>query len=77
VSTAIGAEGLPMVSGTHFMQADDPDAFAGAVVSLLRDPHRRQALGGDGRRLVEERYSWPQVAREFTATCEEVVAHAR
>lgn len=74
VSTTVGAEGLPLVDGTHLLRADDPAAFARGVVSLLRDPARRRALGGAGRRLVEERYSWPQVAREFEAGCREAVS---
>lgn len=77
VSTTIGAEGLPLVPGEHFLSADDPAEFARAVVSLLQDPMRRSALGAAGRRLVEERYSWAQVAREFEARCQEVVANAR
>jgi glycosyltransferase involved in cell wall biosynthesis len=78
VATRVGAEGLPIVSGQHFLQADSPVDFARAVVTLLRDPGRRQALGIAGRRLVEERYSWTQVAREFEAHCEELVTrHAR
>lgn len=76
VSTSVGAEGLPVTSGVHFLQADDPDEFADAVVSLIRDPGRRRTLGGAGRRLVEQRYSWTQVAREFETACEEVAAHA-
>ncbi len=78
VSTKIGAEGLPLTAGRHFVAADDPAAFASATVSLLRDPGRRKALGDAGRRLVTERYSWSQVAREFEARCEELVTrHAR
>lgn len=78
VATSVGAEGLPIVSGQHFLQADGPAAFARAVLSLLRDPARRHALGTAGRRLVEERYSWSQVTRQFESHCEEVVArHAR
>jgi glycosyltransferase involved in cell wall biosynthesis len=77
VSTAIGAEGLPLVDGEHFLQADEPAAFARSVVALLKDAARRRVLGAGGRRLVEERYSWPQVARAFSSTCEEVFAHAR
>jgi glycosyltransferase involved in cell wall biosynthesis len=78
VSTAIGAEGLPLADGEHYLRADDPARFAGAVVSLLRDPGRRRALAGAGRRLVETRYSWAQVAREFEARCKEAVtSHAR
>src|SRR5207247_2851983 len=38
VSTTVGAEGLPLVPGTHFLQADDPAEFAAAVVAALRDP---------------------------------------
>jgi glycosyltransferase involved in cell wall biosynthesis len=78
VATRVGAEGLPIVSGEHFLQADSPADFAQAVVTLLTDPGRRHALGMAGRRLVEERYSWTQVTRQFEAHCEEVVArHAR
>jgi glycosyltransferase involved in cell wall biosynthesis len=78
VATRVGAEGLPIVSGQHFLQADSPADFAQAVVTLLKDAGRRHALGMAGRRLVEERYSWTQVTRQFEAHCEEVVArHAR
>jgi polysaccharide biosynthesis protein PslH len=69
VSTTVGAEGLPLVAGEHFVRADGPAEFAAAVVSLLGDPARRQALGTAGRRLVEQRYSWAQVARVFEHLC--------
>lgn len=73
VSTTVGAEGLALEPGRHFVPADDPSAFAGAVVGLLRDEERRQALGRAGRSLVEAYYSWATVAREFERRCEEVV----
>jgi polysaccharide biosynthesis protein PslH len=73
VSTRIGAEGLPLVPGRHFLQADDPEDFAQAVVALLRDPARRAELGAAGRRLVAERYSWGQVAREFEERLQGVI----
>jgi glycosyltransferase involved in cell wall biosynthesis len=71
VSTTVGAEGLPLIAGEHFLQADHPSDFADQVIGLLRDPERRRALGSAGRRLVEERFSWAQVAREFETNCEE------
>jgi sugar transferase (PEP-CTERM/EpsH1 system associated) len=77
VSTQVGAEGLPLESGRHFMQADDPADFATAVVTLLRDPRRRRELGVAGRQLVETRYSWRQVAREFEERCAQVLTLAR
>ncbi|MGA7964892.1 MAG: glycosyltransferase family 4 protein [Gammaproteobacteria bacterium] len=70
VSTSVGAEGLPLRSGEHYLQADGADAFASAVVALAGNAERRQALGDAGRKLVRERYAWPQVAREFGKLCE-------
>ncbi len=74
VSTTVGAEGLALESGRHFLAADTPHDFAHAVIRLLRDPARRQALGEAGRTLVQENYSWATIARQFEARCEEVVA---
>jgi polysaccharide biosynthesis protein PslH len=74
VSTRIGAEGLPVVPGTHFIQADSPADFAQAVVSLLEDAPRRRTLGDAGRRLVEASYSWDQIGREFESLCERLVS---
>ena len=76
VSTSIGAEGLPLESGRHLMVADEPAAFARAVVSLLRDPGKRRALGEAGRRLVEKKYSWAQVASRFESLLEEAAGQA-
>ena len=76
VSTSTGVEGLPLTPGEHFVEADAPAAFAAAVVDLLRAPARRRELGGAGRRLVEARYSWTQVAGEFE-TCIGELACAR
>jgi glycosyltransferase involved in cell wall biosynthesis len=56
--------------------ADEPAAFAGAVLSLLRHPEERRALGEAGRRLVVENYSWAQVARSFEAQLAKAVGHA-
>jgi polysaccharide biosynthesis protein PslH len=74
VSTTVGAEGLALDSGRHFLAADTPHDFATAVIRLLRDPARRQALGDEGRALVEANYSWAMVARQFEEHCEKVIA---
>ncbi|MGE3374490.1 MAG: glycosyltransferase [Vicinamibacteria bacterium] len=76
VATSLAAEGLPLVPGEHYLRADAPSDFAGAVVSLLRDPARAAALGQAGRRLVEERHSWRQVGREVERCLAEVAACA-
>ena len=77
VSTTIGAEGLAVTSGREIVIADDPDDFARAVTSLLRDPDARQRLGQAGRALVELAYGWEVAVRSFESHCEAVVARAR
>lgn len=73
VSTTVGAEGLPLVPGRHFMAADDPVAFADAIILLLRDPSRRRELGAAGRELVDTDHSWAHVARTFEDRCHEAL----
>ncbi len=76
VSTTVGAEGLPLVDGEHFVRADHPGEFARAVVSLLQDSSRRKALGSAGGDLVRSKYSWTSVAREFEMKLEEALAQS-
>jgi glycosyltransferase involved in cell wall biosynthesis len=78
VSTTVGAEGLPLVPGEHYVRADEPDAFARAVAALLQQPDRRRALADAGRDLVVSRYSWAQVSGIFEQRLREAVdSHAR
>jgi glycosyltransferase involved in cell wall biosynthesis len=76
VSSTVGAEGLPVVPGEHLLAADEPSAFASAVVGLLRDPARRRRLGQAGRELVAERHSWSEVTQVFEAHCREAASGA-
>jgi sugar transferase (PEP-CTERM/EpsH1 system associated) len=62
VSTGVGAEGLPVTDGEHVLLADEPAAFAGAVVDLIRDVDRRERLGAAARALVVSHYDWSAVA---------------
>ena len=63
VSTALGAEGLEAEPGRHLLIADDPAAFARAVVRVLDEPALAAELGRSGRALAAERYSWRGAAR--------------
>ena len=73
VSTTIGAEGLPVRRGVDVLLADSPDDFAKSVVTLLDDATARRRLGVAARELVETKYSWASVAKEFAVSLEAVV----
>ena len=74
VSTTLGAEGLGVVHDEHLLLADDPEAFADAVVHLLEDRAHARRLAAEGRRLVEQRFAWDVLGRRFLdaldAACE-------
>lgn len=59
VSTAIGAAGLGAVDGKNLLVRDDAESFAVAVIQLLADDTRREALGRAGRETYLERFTWP------------------
>jgi glycosyltransferase involved in cell wall biosynthesis len=59
VSTTLGAEGLDCSHEAQLLIADEPQAFADAVSRLLASPQDRMRIGTAGRRLFEERHTWP------------------
>ncbi len=67
VATRLGAEGYEVQDGRELLLADDAETFAAAVVSLLRDPARRAAIGRAARRFVESYYDWSVLAPRVEA----------
>ena len=69
VSTTIGAEGLPVRHGVDALLADDPDAFAAAVLELLANPVRAQRMGMAAAARVRSEFGWDRVAEQFSDIC--------
>ena len=69
VSTTIGVEGLAVTPEEHLLIADAPAPFAAAVLRLLGDAALRARLAAAARGLLEQRFSWAHVARQFEAIC--------
>ncbi|HEX5138435.1 MAG TPA: glycosyltransferase [Planctomycetota bacterium] len=69
VSTTIGMEGLPAEAGRHYLLADDPQEFAGAIVQLLTDHGRCTGMATAARQFVEASFSSARVAAEFERIC--------
>ena len=65
VTTTVGAEGLPVQAGTHALLADEPQAFATAVLHLLAEPDEAARLGRTGAEFVRAHFGWDRVARVF------------
>ncbi len=68
VSTTMGCDGFPVVSGREVILADEPEAFAREVVALLRNDKRRAALGQAGFEFAAAHYDWSAIVPLLEAT---------
>jgi glycosyltransferase involved in cell wall biosynthesis len=74
VSTTVGVEGLPLVPDEHYVRADDAEAFAAAVLRLLRDAALRERIAAAARAYLAANFSPRIVGRAFEAICLEGVS---
>jgi glycosyltransferase involved in cell wall biosynthesis len=74
VSTTIGAEGLDITHDEHLILADDPAAFATAVIALLQSPARAAEIGIAAATHVRAHFGWAAVAEQFADSCHTAAA---
>jgi glycosyltransferase involved in cell wall biosynthesis len=74
VSTSVGVEGLDVTHGENFLRADDAEGFARCILMLLENSSMRTRIASAARQLMEDRFSWDRVARQFEAICEGALA---
>lgn len=72
VSTAIGAEGLPVKHGEHILLADSPDDFSRCIAQLFRSAEERERIGQNGLSLVSECFGWEAVNELFENYCRQI-----
>jgi len=77
VSTTIGCEGLAAKDGDNVLIADEPAAFAKAILRVLDDAGLRARLGRHGRATAEAKYSWDVIGGQMTATYFDVAVGRR
>lgn len=58
VATPVANEGIGATPEEHLVIAASADDFAEAVVNLLRNRERREALGASARAYVEHQWTW-------------------
>ncbi len=66
----------PGVNG-FIVPAGDATALAAAMQQLTSQPGLARAMGQAGRRLVETRFGWPQIARHYRQRYAELIARRR
>ncbi|MFO0810225.1 MAG: TIGR03087 family PEP-CTERM/XrtA system glycosyltransferase [Gemmataceae bacterium] len=71
VATTAAWAGIEAERGRDLLVADEPAAFAAAVVRLLRDRQLREQIGAAGRAAVEAGYRWERTLTRLAAVVEE------
>lgn len=61
ITTSLGCEGLAVEEGIHLLIRDNPTHFAEAILELKSDARLWATLRRNGRRLVQQRYSWTHI----------------
>jgi glycosyltransferase involved in cell wall biosynthesis len=77
VSTTLGTEGLAVTDGEDFLRADDAAGFVRSILVLMGDAAMRARIAMAARRLMEERFSWSQVAHQFESICIQTLERQR
>jgi len=63
ISTRIGARGLGLIEGQHYLPAETPQAFADQAVRLLRDPALAERMVRRAQQHVLQHFTPQQTAR--------------
>jgi glycosyltransferase involved in cell wall biosynthesis len=74
VATPAGVNGLDLVPGEDFTLVHTAAEMAAAIENLLASPAECHRLAAAGRRRVEDRYGWDEIARRQTELYREVMS---
>ncbi len=75
VSSPQAVSALHVRPGQDVLVAQDPEAFARAVLSLIDEPQRRKRVGEAGRRYVEAHHSWAKIAAQLEGIYDELISN--
>jgi glycosyltransferase involved in cell wall biosynthesis len=67
VSTRVGAEGLSLTPGRHFIQVEDVDGLADALVEQMENSSVLDDMVRRGRQAVVEQYDWSRLSAKLEA----------
>lgn len=65
VSTSVGCEGLDLTDNVNVIIRNTKESFAEAVVELLADPRRSEALGKNAQEYVNANHNWAKIAKDL------------
>ncbi len=67
VLTAAAVVGIPARDGRDYIVADHAESMAAAIVSLLNEPPKANAIGQSARAFVQDRFNWDREMAKLEA----------
>ncbi|MGA1308177.1 MAG: glycosyltransferase, partial [Candidatus Kapaibacteriota bacterium] len=61
ITTESGSQGIPIEHGKHAFIAETEDEMSEYAIQLMQDDAKRIAMSQEGRRLIEENFSWSSI----------------
>ncbi|WP_040517124.1 glycosyltransferase family 4 protein [Gracilimonas tropica] len=65
ITTKIGAEGIEIKNGTHYVEANSKKDFLNAILFLLDNPEKREQISRSAKQIVKEKYSWESITGDL------------
>ncbi|MEM2899270.1 MAG: glycosyltransferase family 4 protein [Thermoplasmata archaeon] len=73
VSTRLGARGLGLTPGVHYLEAESIDEFVYAIKKLENDNELYKRLSYEGKKSVDERFDWIWLAEKINKRILELI----
>ena len=74
VTSSEGIHGINVTPRENIILADEPEEFARRVIELLNDEELRNRIGANGRKLMEEEYSWEKMTDMLNEVLQKAVS---
>lgn len=65
VATPLSCDGIPVTHGQHVMLGSTNDELIDSVFRLFKDARLRRQIRINGRRLIEQQFTWQRVANQY------------
>ena len=65
VSTTMGCEGIDVTDGENVLLADTKEEFLMQIIRIYSDPALHEKLSRNGRKLIENKYSWQVIGKKL------------
>ena len=74
-TTSIATQAIQVKDGEHLLIADEPQQFAEAVASLIKNKNLREQLSVNARDYILEHHDWASIGHKLEAIYESMLSH--